>query len=157
MIIDHKAFITSLHYFTWGEALYLPSYDTYHIPTDEEIANIIELAGRLDRARVLLSVPFKINCWIRPTSVNCSNPKFQGKNYNLLVGGAKNSSHINGCAVDFIAVGLSVDEAQNILKPMLPSYKIAMELNGKVVKRNWLHAQSRPLPSSVTPYRFFLP
>lgn len=155
MNINLNDFITDKKYFKWSEALWLPSIKEYHIPSDEEIANIKELCSRMDRVRDLLGHAILVHCWIRPTSVNCTNPKYQGFNYNKLVGGVKNSAHVDGKAVDFHVDGLTVDQAQNVIKPKTEDLKLAGEQNGKVVNRNWCHLQSRPLPDGS--YRYYLP
>lgn len=155
MSVNLNDFITDKKYFKWSEALWLPSIKEYHIPSDKEVAKIKELCERLDKVREFIGLPILIHCWIRPKSVNCTNQKYQGFNYNSTIGGAKNSSHITGEAVDFHVNGLTVDQFQNKIGPKLAEFKLAAEKNGKVVKRNWIHLQSRQLLDGT--YRFFLP
>lgn len=154
MAIDLKSPIGTSKYFTWGEALWLPSIKEYHQPSPDEMINIRELCERLDKVREFIGKPFHINCWLRPTSVHCDNPKYNGFNYNALVNGAKNSWHIYGCAVDLYVDGLTVDQFQNLIRPKLEEFELAAEQNGKVARRNWCHLQSKPVKGQ---YRFFLP
>ncbi len=155
MKIDLDSFIGDSKYFHWREALFLPSIKEYHQPSDEEIQNIRELCTRLDKVRELVGKPILVHCWIRPRSVVCDNPEYKGFDYNKHVDGAKNSAHVTGEAVDFHVNGLTVDQFQNILKPKCAEFKLAAEQNGKVVKRNWCHVQSRKLSDGS--YRFYLP
>ncbi len=153
--IDLESYITDKKYFKWKDALWLPSIKEYHKPSDIEIQKIKELCMRLDKVREFIKKPILVHCWIRPKSVDCDNPEYQGFDYNKHVDGAKASAHITGEAVDFHVNGLTVDQFQNLLKPKCEEFKLAAETNGKVVKRNWCHVQSRPLPDST--YRFYLP
>jgi hypothetical protein len=143
MSINHKELITNCKHFTWSEALYLPRYKIHHIPTSIEIANIQELAEKLDKVRELLNKPIIVSCWIRPISVSCDDVKFKGKNYNAEIGGAKSSSHIVGLAIDFQVKGMTVDEAMKIITPKLLEFELCAENNGSKQKRNWIHLQSR--------------
>lgn len=155
MTIDLASYITDANHFSWKEALWLNSINEFHQPSDEEVANIIELCQRLDKAREFIGKPFHVNCWIRPNKVSCTNPKYQGFDYNKLIGGASKSSHIAGQAVDFYVDSLTVDQVQDLLKPKLSEFQLAGEKNGSAVKRNWLHLQSRILPDGT--YRFYNP
>lgn len=75
-------------YFTVGEALWLPRIKSYHIPTEEEKQNILDIAEKLDVIRELWGKPMTVSSWIRPES------------YNRSIGGAGKSAHIDGRAVD---------------------------------------------------------
>ncbi len=155
MKIDLNSFITDKKFFTWSEALWLPSIREHHQPSDEEVQSIVELCNRLDKAREFIGKPFLIHVWIRPNSVVCVNPQYQGFDYNRHVDGARKSAHVTGEAVDFHVLGLTVDQYQNLIKPKMAEFKLAGEQNGKVVKRNWCHLQSRRLSDGT--YRFYLP
>ncbi|MCL2721865.1 MAG: D-Ala-D-Ala carboxypeptidase family metallohydrolase [Treponema sp.] len=52
------------------DAIYLQSWDLYHIPTENEINNIMRMAHELQRLRNNGWGPININSWLRPTSVN---------------------------------------------------------------------------------------
>lgn len=78
--------------FTWGEA----TKDGTRIPTTVTIVNnIIALARQLQRARNEIGRPFLVNSWYRPPDVNAA------------VGGATNSQHLYGKAVDVQINGYS--------------------------------------------------
>lgn len=127
-------------YFTWHEALYLPRYSVHHEPSDVEIQNIIALSTKLQEVCKYFNIPFHIDCWIRPTNVKgIENNQFNGTDYNALVKGATKSQHILGSAVDFLPVGMSVDDFLSKLEPLLPKFQLSAERNGSKVGRNWIH------------------
>lgn len=83
MLTDH---------FSWAEATI-----TQHREIDNSIkdANVLQqiprTAVKLEKVRALLGVPLVVNSWYRSPELNAA------------VGGVKNSDHISGCAVDFVA------------------------------------------------------
>lgn len=138
----------SSKFFKWGEALWLPSWAMFATPSDEQIKNIVDLSIRLDSIRQLLNVPMRVSCWLRPV--------VPGKgDYNALIGGARESWHKVGGAVDIVPIGVSVDTAQSRIVPKLESLGLRMEQNGSKVGRNWVHLDNKPLPSGGN--RFFIP
>lgn len=157
MNIDFTALIPGSEHFTWHEALYLHKWDTHHYPTDDEANNIIIQAQRLDKVRDFLGAPIIVSCWIRPNSANTPDaPQYQGADYNALVKGAHDSSHIPGMATDYTVEGKSVDEVMQLIVPNLNQFQLAAENNGSVNGRNWIHNQSRPMPTGL-PWRVFNP
>ncbi|ESA37240.1 phage-related lysozyme [Leptolyngbya sp. Heron Island J] len=91
--------------FTWGEA----TKNGTRIPTTPEIVdNIITFARALQNARNIIGQPFVINSWYRdPQS-------------NEAVGGATNSQHLSGRAVDMYVPGVSVRQVANALRSSWP-------------------------------------
>lgn len=85
MLIKLDEFITPNNHFKWKEALFLNSLNCYHSPSREEVENIIKTCSKLDKFREYINKPFKVNCWIRPTSVNDETNKNTGVNYNKLI------------------------------------------------------------------------
>jgi hypothetical protein len=64
------------------------------IPAAQITANIVKLARELDKIREQFGDrPIHINSWLRPPSVNAA------------AGGATNSQHLLGCAVDIVIEG----------------------------------------------------
>lgn len=84
--IDINSKIDKCKHFTWAEALNSPP----RIPANWQItANIIEVALLLDGLRDFLGEPIHVTSWYRDPLTN------------RLVGGAVNSQHMQGNAVDF--------------------------------------------------------
>lgn len=139
-------------HFTVHDATYLPTWRIYHQPSEAEKKAILETALKLEQVRSLLERPLNVHCWIRPSSVNCPNaPSYHGRNYNALVGGAKNSPHIYGQAVDFNPLSMTCGDARAILVEHLSDLGIRMEN----IEGNWVHIDTRcPLPGHP---RFFRP
>jgi hypothetical protein len=136
-------------HFTVKEALWLPSWQVMHIPSEEEKANILKQAAKMDLIREFLGVPLHIHCWLRPT-LNCPESDKNGQDYNAFVKGAKNSSHKIGLATDYDAVGLNCDDVRAKLEPKLDEWKIRME---RMVGGNWVHNDCAP----VIAKRYFAP
>jgi hypothetical protein len=137
-------------YFRVGDALYLPKWNCYHHPTDTEKANILAFAVMVDVVREFIGKPFVVHCWIRPTQAHVQGPN-NGKNYNVLVGGARQSAHITGQAIDFHVEGMDCATVRKLLVPELERLKLRMEdMDG-----NWVHIDCRsPYPGHP---RFFKP
>lgn len=139
-------------HFTVHEALWLPSWQVYHIPSEEEKANIIKTAEKMELVREFFDKPVNVNCWIRPRSVNCPDKKaYHGRNYNAFVGGAPGSAHAEGLAVDFTVSTVTASDAKDMLKDQLEIWDIRMEN----ITGNWIHIDLRkPAPGGK---RFFRP
>lgn len=136
-------------YFTVKEALWLPSWGVMHMPSEEEKANILKHAVKMDLIREFLNAPINVHCWIRPVLNNPSS-KYHGQDYNAFVKGAKNSSHRVGLATDYSASGLNCDDVRAKLEPKLEEWGLRMEnLSGS----NWVHVDSAPVIST----RYFKP
>lgn len=92
--------------FYWGEA----TKDGSRIPENATIArNIVRMAERMEEVRSRLgNRAISITSWYRPPAVNRA------------VGGASNSTHMQGYAVDFVVSGLSPRSVQRILDPWWP-------------------------------------
>lgn len=128
-------------YFSVSEALYLPSWCVYHTPTETEKENILIMADKMDKARQYIDMPIIVLCWIRPTSVNCPESEYHGKDYNARIGGASKSMHILGSAVDWYSLK-DCDELRMGLKFKLNEFGLRMEdLKGS----NWIHCDNKEI------------
>ncbi len=84
--------------FSWGEA----TRNATRIPENQTIVNnIIALARALQPVRDRIGRPFQINSWYRPPAVNAA------------VGGASQSQHLFGRAVDIQVQGMSGRQVAN--------------------------------------------
>lgn len=153
-------------YFTVKESLYLPSWDCYHIPTEQEKENILKLATTMDQIREYIGSPITITVWIRPGKVNTTSDlsKVVAKtdkqkealselDYNKFIGGAKNSAHKIGLACDWYSKGMSCDEVRTKLLSKLEEFDVRVEdLPGS----KWVHTDKYP-PTISGGKRFFKP
>ena len=130
--------------FTVHEALWLPSWRTYAVPTAEQKANVVAMAARMEMVRSFVNAPIHVHCWLRP------------KDYNATIkGSSPNSAHIEGKAVDF-HVGASVGadtcaRVRRIVEPLLDVWKLRMEDHDGP----WIHLDCRDVPPGGK--RFFKP
>lgn len=149
---NDKESLISAH-FCVGEALYLPEWKTYHVPSATERAEIVAMAAKMELIRTFLGdKAINVNCWIRPVCANIPGSIFNGKNYNFIVRGAPGSMHIVGGAVDFTVSGVTCDEVRWLLQDKLADFNIRME---KKPNAGWIHADIKAVPAGGT--RYFLP
>lgn len=89
-------------HFTWAEAT---NGDSRRVPPSVIILrNIERIATELEGVRTFFgNVPIKINSWYRPPAINRA------------VGGAVNSTHLEGHAVDVVPIGVNLYTAQRNL------------------------------------------
>lgn len=134
-------------HFSVGETLYLPSWQIYHIPSEEEKTNILKTVSKMEEIRAYLNNPMNIHVWIRPEKVNNPSSDRHGQDYNAFIGGSPHSAHINGLAVDFDAVGTSIDDVKAKLLIKLKDFDIRMESD----TTTWIHTDLMP----PNPNRYF--
>ena len=132
-------------YFTVKECLWLPTWNRMATDADglSEIIkeNLIELCTQMDLVREALHAPLTVHCCYRP------------EEYNKLVGGALNSAHKTGQAIDFDASGnCDTTRAQILQLDLLSKLRLRME---DLPASSWVHLDTRP-PSSEE-HRFFKP
>lgn len=132
--------IPGAKHFRWQEALWLPRWSIHVFPNKEQIENIIHVASKMELIRSAFGdSPIKIHSWLRPEM------------YNRLVGGAIQSMHTKGGAVDFSHPHLKCDDIRELLLPKLSEWKIRVEDNPG---SSWVHVDIRE-PSGAG--RFFKP
>lgn len=146
---DEKALISK--HFTVKEALWLPSWKVMHIPSEEEKANILKQAAKMDLIRDFLGAPINVHCWLRPV-LNCPDSSYHGQDYNAFIGGARNSSHKIGLATDYDASGMDCDTVREQLEPKLDEWEMRME---KKPGSKWVHNDSATLAEGGN--RYFIP
>lgn len=125
--------------FSWAQALWLPKWEIHALPTYEQKVNIVKVAQKLDRIQSLFKKNVFVTSWLRP------------EKYNALIGGAENSSHIKGMAVDFYLENMSCDELRVRLEPKLEELQLRME---NKPKSSWVHIDVRDVGPGG---RFFIP
>jgi Peptidase M15 len=140
-------------YFVVKECLALPSWgDRLAIESDigttddwqTILSQIHEFANeKMDALREWAGCAFNVHVWYRPPA------------YNLQIGGAKGSAHLEGIACDFNPLaGSCQDLIQRIRdEGILAQFDLRMENNG--FSPSWIHIDSRePAPGKG---RFFIP
>lgn len=120
--------------FSWREALYLPRWDVCAVPSPEQTFWIMRTAHCLMLVQQYFNRPIKVNSWLRP-------PR-----YNSIVGGAANSPHIEGKAVDFVVEGISSDKVRERLRTELDL--LGVRVQNHKFGTSWVHLDLRePGPS----------
>jgi hypothetical protein len=135
--------IPGCQHFVWKEVLYLRRWDVHALPGEEQYHNLIEIAQKLELVRDLFKSPIHITSGLRPGL------------YNTEIGGAKDSAHKYGMALDFVVGQFrnfsSCNFVRDKIKPHLENFDIYME---DLCTADWLHIQTRPTKSGS---RFFRP
>ncbi len=74
--------------FTVKEATYLPSWEVYHIPSEDQKKQIVDIATRVDRLLDKLEeelgkkLKMDVHVWMRPGVTNVPGTKWDGMDYN---------------------------------------------------------------------------
>lgn len=117
-------------HFTWKEATHSDTAVREGIDnTPDSFAeeNIKYAASRLEKFREYLGVPFKINSWYRCEVLND------------MVGGSETSAHKHGLAIDFVPLGMDVNEAYKKIIQSGKSYDQLIQYP----KKNFIHIAFR--------------
>lgn len=157
------------------DALLLPSWGAYHVPSEDEKAAMLGIAKKvnnvIDKLSLQLGKELHINvhAWMRPEKANIPGSKWDGKDYNRYIYETQvwkdltpeekalkkvpNSPHKTGHAIDFHIVGYEgkekCAEIRKLLLPLLEEFGLRMEdLDG-----GWVHLDDLP----VIHLRFFKP
>ena len=146
--MDYSQKIDGSKYFTWHEALWLPSWQIHHNPSEEEKSSIISTAKVMDTIRDYINSPIVVHVWIRPI-LNNSLSSHNGQDYNAFIKGASNSAHKRGDAVDWHPITMSIDDAKAKLLIKLEEFNIRMERG----TTTWIHIDTE----KPNPNRYFNP
>jgi zinc D-Ala-D-Ala carboxypeptidase len=130
-LANNLKFLTE--HFTWAEAVV-----TNHRSIDNTIDNaqvldnIPKTATKLEKVRALLGVPILVSSWYRCPELNAA------------VGGAKNSDHLIGAAVDFIAPQLGTPF--EVAKKIANSADI-IRFKQLIMEHTWVHISWDMIPN----------
>jgi uncharacterized protein YcbK (DUF882 family) len=92
----------------------------------------------MDKIRDLVGKPVSVHVTFRPEA------------YNTLIGGAEDSAHKFGQAMDWSVNGMSCDDLRILLIPKLEEFQVRME---NKPGSNWVHIdRAQPHPN-----RYFIP
>lgn len=116
-LVDLNAYVMGCDHIKWREVLWLPQYRMYAHPTnDEHLSNLISICQKFDKVRHILGGhPMQITSGYRPEI------------YNAHIGGAKESAHMDGMALDFVHSKFNADDCRIKLFNHLEPLKIRME------------------------------
>ncbi len=117
--------------FTWSEAT---RGGTRMPPNQATVDGMVRIAKLAQQARDRIGRPFRITSWYRPPDINRQ------------VGGASNSRHIVGDAIDFYVDGLSGDQIYWALDPWWPGglgryrrFPSLSHLDARGYRARWRH------------------
>lgn len=118
--------------FTWGEALHFTPSGSYRKPFDHSVVrNIIRIAHIMQDIREMYDRPITINSWYRDPVTNRA------------VGGASQSRHMVGDAVDFVVQGVAPSQVNQRLDPWwgsrggLASSSVFTHIDARGYKARW--------------------
>ena len=126
----------SEHFTLWEMTKSNSHPEVYNIPSHEAIANLKRLCGWLEELRKRSGTPIRINSGYRSPQLNRK------------IGGAANSNHLTGCAVDIKVAGM--EQALRYAVILLDySDESKQEFDELLIERNrygaiWLHFAVRP-------------
>ena len=123
-------------HFTLGELTVTNQKGIYNIPSHEAIANLKRLCGWLEVLRERAGTPIRINSGYRSPQLNRK------------IGGAANSNHLTGCAVDIRVSGMEqlIQYAAILIQYANEAHQ---EFDELLLEKNrygaiWLHFAVRP-------------
>jgi zinc D-Ala-D-Ala carboxypeptidase len=117
-------------HFSWAETNITQHRSINNDLPPEVIETVKRVAVKLEKVRALLDCPLIVNSWYRSPELNSA------------VGGVKNSDHLTGCAVDFVApaYGTPTQVAMTLKESgMLLGFKQL------ILEHSWVHI-SFPIP-----------
>jgi hypothetical protein len=127
--------------FCWGDALFQKNWGIAIYPSDEQMLNIMLMANKLEQVMKLFpSSKIQITSWLR-----CPR-------YNVEIGGARLSAHLEGKAVDFTLDNIHPSAVRLRLKSELERINLRMEQLSDAAL--WTHLDCREPENGV---RFFRP
>lgn len=127
--------------FCWGDALSQRNWGFCVYPSDQQMMNIMLMANKMEQVLKLFpSSQIQITSWLR-----CNQ-------YNSSIGGARNSAHLEGKAVDFTLDNIHPSTIRLRLKGELERINLRMEQLPDTAP--WCHLDSREPDNGV---RFFKP
>jgi len=137
-------------YFTYHEALWLPQWKRYALPSDglddDVLDNLVFLFQKMDTVREFLGAPIIVHCAYRPYL------------YNAQVYGALNSAHLANAyqvaAVDFHVEQRNCDFVRNVIDQGNKLYEWEMRMEDKPGAA-WIHLDTRQPPPGGN--RYFKP
>ena len=156
---DPKAKVSK--YFTVRDAVYLPSWDCYHQPTDAEKLAIVRMAAKMDAIREFLAQPIQVHVWLRPAKASIPGSKWDGCDYNryvyetfvwnqlppqkMALMKTPRSAHLTAEGVDWSVVGRRTAKdcaaIRKLLLPELERLGVRMEAN----QGAWIHIDVKPV------------
>jgi hypothetical protein len=129
-MIDLDQLIPGSAFFRWREALWLDKWKLWAYPPPDVYANIIKCAKYVaDPLRNYLGLPMVIDSWWRPPA------------YNQFIGGASDSQHVMGLAIDFRIPIMTPDQIRAKLINRLDSMGVRMELETPT----WVHVDMKQI------------
>lgn len=161
--------------FSVGEALLLPSWGSYHVPSEEEKKAILAIANRVTKVADKLTeklgkqIRMSVHAWMRPERANIPGSKWNGMDYNRWIyenqvwaglsneekakKKVPNSPHKTGHAIDFHVIGWEgkekCAEMRKLILPFIEEFGLRMEN----IEGGWIHLDDLPVINN----RFFKP
>lgn len=126
MITDH---------FSWEEATITQHRGFNNVIPDPIIrSNVVRTANKLEKVRALLNNPLIIISFYRCPALNTA------------IGGAKNSDHMRGLAVDFVSP--IYGSPLQICKSIIGSKEL-IGFKQLILEHTWVHISWDPIPGTV--------
>ena len=122
-------------HFDWAETTVTEQRGVSNIPITEDIwVNIYKTAQKMEVLRKDIDYPMSVNSWYRSPVVN------------TLVGGAKNSDHMTGCAVDFICPRFG---SPLMICKRIMQVKEKFGFKQLILEHTWVHISFSHIPNAL--------
>jgi hypothetical protein len=120
-------------HFTYEEAIATQhrEYIEMNKPSDAIHTTMVMIAIRMEKVRALLGKPIHINSWYRCPQLNAA------------IGGAKNSDHMTGSAVDFICPDFG--NPLDICKHIIDNHQL-IRFKQLILEHTWVHISWDTIP-----------
>lgn len=132
-VMNNDTFLTD--HFTWAEAVRTDHRNVQNvIEAPASFENILRTAIKMEKVRAILGTPIIINSWYRCTALNRA------------IGGAVNSDHIRGAAVDFVSPKFGVP--LEICKKLIAE-KSLLGFKQLILEHTWVHISWDLIPNTI--------
>lgn len=131
--MNNDTFLTE--HFTWAEALRTDHRNIQNVIEEPaSMENILRTAVKLEKVRAILGKPIIVNSWYRCRALNS------------LIGGAVNSDHIRGAAVDFISpqFGTPLEICKKLIEE-----KTLLGFKQLILEHTWVHISWELIPNTI--------
>lgn len=119
-------------HFSWAEAVRTDHRNIQNVIPDQTVAeNIVRTSVKMEKVRALLGTSIIVNSWYRCPELN------------TVIGGARNSDHMSGRAVDFVSPKFGTP--LQIVKAIIAAKEL-ISFKQLILEHSWVHISWELIP-----------